>query len=152
MRSFILAIPKGVPSIIAILVALYCTFAKNPFGINALKVFPHAEQVGHFILYFVVALTFILDYAKSRLPHHSKINQEIVLAATSSVLALLMELGLMFYTYGYNYDLSNWAAGTAGAVLAFLFYHFWLLHPMRHYLYHSIQHHWRYQRRRKKKH
>ena len=132
MRSFILAIPKGVPSIIAILVALYCTFAKNPFGINALKVFPYAEQVGHFILYFVVALTFILDYATSRLPHHSKINQEIVLAATASVLALLMELGLMFYTYGYNYDLSNWAAGTAGAVLAFLFYHFWLLHPMRH--------------------
>jgi hypothetical protein len=57
----------------------------------------------------------------------------------------------MFYTAGLNYDLFNWAAASVGAAIAFLFYHFWLLHPMRHYLYHSIQHHWRYQHRRKKK-
>jgi hypothetical protein len=119
--------------------------------VNALKVFPYAEQVGHMILYFIVALAFILDYAKARLPHHSKINQEIVLAATASVLALVMEISLMFYTAGLNYDLFNWAAATVGAAIAFLFYHFWLLHPMRHYLYHSIQHHWRYQHRRKNK-
>jgi hypothetical protein len=119
--------------------------------VNALKVFPYAEQVGHMILYFIVALAFILDYAKARLPHHSKINQEIVLAATASVLALVMEISLMFYTAGLNYDLFNWGAATVGAAIAFLFYHFWLLHPMRHYLYHSIQHHWRYQHRRKKK-
>ena len=61
-----------------------------------------------------------------------------------------MEIGLMFYT-GYNYDRANIFAGAAGAVCAFLFYHFWLLHPFRHYMYHSIQHHWRYQHRRKKK-
>ena len=151
MKSFILSIPKGLVSILAILLTLYCTFASNPFGVNALKVFPYAEQVGHMILYFIVALAFILDYAKARLPHHSKINQEIVLAATASVLALVMEIGLMFYTAGLNYDLFNWAAATVGAAIAFLFYHFWLLHPMRHFLYHSIQHHWRYQHRRKKK-
>ena len=151
MKSFILSIPKYVPSLIMILVALYFTFADNPLGVNGLKIFPYAEQVGHFILYFLVALTFILDYAKARLPHHSKINQEIVLAATASVLALVMEISLMFYTAGLNYDLFNWAAATVGAAIAFLFYHFWLLHPMRHYLYHSIQHHWRYQHRRKKK-
>ena len=151
MKSFILSIPKGLASILAVALALYCTFARNPFGVNALKVFPYAEQVGHLILYFFVALAFILDYAKARLPHHSKINQEIVLAATASVMALLMEIALMFVTGGINYDLINWAAASVGAALAFLFYHYWLLHPMRHYLYHSIQHHWRYQHRRKKK-
>lgn len=151
MKSFILSIPKGLPSILAIVLVFYCTFARNPFGVNALKVFPYAEQVAHMILYFIVALAFILDYAKARLPHHSKINQEIVLAATASVLALLMEIALMFYTGGINYDLTNWLAGTVGAAIAFLFYHYWLLHPMRHYLYHSMQHHWRYQHRRKKK-
>ena len=116
-----------------------------------MKVFPYAEQVGHFILYFLVALVFILDYAKSKLPHHSKINQEMALAAVSAVMALLLEIGLMWRTNGYNYDVSNIYAATLGAALAFLFYHFWLLHPFRHYLYHSIQHHWRYQHRRKKK-
>ena len=151
MKSFILSIPKYVPSLIMILVALYFTFDDNPLGINGLKIFPYAEQVGHFILYFLVALVFILDYAKSKLPHHSKINQEMALAAVSAVMALLLEIGLMWRTNGYNYDVSNIFAAALGAALAFLFYHFWLLHPFRHYLYHSIQHHWRYQHRRKKK-
>ena len=107
-------------------------------------------EVGHFVLYFVVALVFILDYAKARLPHHSKINQEMALAAVTGVLALLMEIGLMWRTNG-SYNVSNVYAAAVGAALAFLFYHFWLLHPFRHYLYHSIQHHWRYQHRRKKR-
>lgn len=150
MKSFLLSIPKGLPSAIMILLMLFFTFGDNPLGVNSLKVFPYAEQVGHLVLYFFIALVFILDYAKARLPHHSKINQEIVLAATAGALALIMEIGLMWKT-GYNYDLKNIYAGAVGALLAFLFYHFWLLHPMRHYLYHSIQHHWRYQHRRKKK-
>ena len=151
MKNFILAIPKGLPTIIMILLALYFTFADNPLGVNGLKIFPYAEQVGHFILYFLVALVFILDYAKAKLPHHSKINQEMALAAVSAVLALLLEIALMWRTNGYNYDPKNIVAAALGAALAFLFYHFWLLHPFRHYLYHSLQHHWRYQHRRKKK-
>ncbi len=150
MKSFILSIPKGIPSVIAVLAVFYFTFAKNPLGVNALKIFPYAMEVGHFVLYFVVALVFILDYAKARLPHHSKINQEMALAAVTGVLALLMEIGLMWRTNG-SYNVSNVYAAAVGAALAFLFYHFWLLHPFRHYLYHSIQHHWRYQHRRKKR-
>ncbi len=150
MKSFLLSIPRGVPSVVIILIVMYCTFAKNPFFVNALNVFPGAEQLGHFILYFAMASVLILDYAKSRLPHHSKINQEMALAAVSGVTALLMEIGLMFYT-GFKYDANNVIAGVIGAACAFLFYHFWLLHPFRHYMYHSIQHHWRYQHRRKKK-
>ena len=150
MKSFLLSIPKGVPTVLMIAIVFFFTFAKNPLYVNSLRVFPYAEQVGHFILYFVMATVLILDYAKARLPHHSKINQEIALAAVSAVTALLMEIGLMFHT-GYNYDIHNVYAGAAGAICAFLFYHFWLLHPFRHYLYHSIQHHWRYQHRRKKK-
>ena len=133
-----------------LLVACFFTFAENPLGINALRVFPYAEQLGHFVLYFIVALVFILDYAKARLPHHSKINQEIGIAVASGVLSFLLEIGLMLKT-GYNYDIDNVIAASVGSALAFLFYHFWLLHPFRHYLYHSIQHHWRYQHRRKKK-
>ena len=150
MKSFILSIPKGLPSLIMIVLMLFFTFAKNPFGVNALKVFPYAEQVGHLVLYFFIALVFILDYAKAHLPHHSKLNQEIGLAATAALLSLVMEIGLMWKT-GFNYDMTNVGAAIIGATLAFLFYHFWLLHPFRHYLYHSIQHHWRYQHRRKKK-
>lgn len=150
MKNFILAIPKGVASAVMLLVVLYFTFARNPLGVNSLRIFPYAEQVGHFILYFIACLVFTFDYAKARLPHHSKINQEIGIAAATSVLSLLMEIGLM-HTSGYNYDLNNVYAATLASILAFLFYHFWLLHPFRHYLYHSIQHHWRYQHRRKKK-
>lgn len=150
MKSFILSIPKGLPTAIMLLVVFYFTFAENPLGVNVLKVYPHMEQVGHFVLYFIAALVFIFDYAKARLPHHSKVNQEIGIATAAAALSFLMEIGLMQKT-GYNYDISNVYAASIGALLAFLFYHFWLLHPFRHYLYHSIQHHWRYQHRKKKK-
>ena len=115
-----------------------------------MNVFPMAPQAGHFVLYFCVALVLILDYAKSRLPHHSKINQELALAAVSAVMSLLLGIALMWKTNG-NYSSGNVVAATLGAGCAWLFYHYWLLHPFRHYLYHSIQHHWRYQHRRKKK-
>ncbi len=151
MKNFILSIPRGVSSAVMVLIVLYFTFANNPLGVDALKIFPYAEQVGHFILYFITALVFILDYAKARLPHHSKINQEMALAAVAAVISIVMEILLMIKTNGYNYDLLNFYAATVGATAAFLFYHFWLLHPFRHYLYHSIQHHWRYQHRRKKR-
>ncbi len=152
MKSFILSIPNGLLSVIMILIVVFFTFANNPLGIKSLNIFPYAEQVGHLILYFITALVIIIDYAKTRLPHHSKINQEMAIAATSGVLALVMEIGLMFYTRGHDdFQSENVFAAFIGAILAFLFYHFWLLHPFRHYLYHSIQHHWRYQHRRKKK-
>ena len=152
MKSFILSIPNGLLSVIMILIVVFFTFANNPLGIKSLNIFPYAEQVGHLILYFITALVIIIDYAKSRLPHHSKINQEMAIAAMSGVLALVMEIGLMFYTRGHDdFQSENVFAASIGAILAFLFYHFWLLHPFRHYLYHSIQHHWRYQHRRKKK-
>lgn len=151
MKNFILSIPKGLPSIIMVLILAYFTFADNPLGINALSdAFPHAEHVGHFVLYFIASLVFILDYAKARLPHHSKFNQEIGIAVSAGVLSFMMEIALMQHT-GYNYDIINVLAASAGALLAFLFYRYWLLHPFRHYLYHSIQHHWRYQHRKKKK-
>ena len=151
MKSFILSIPKGVPTIITLILVFYFTLAANPFGINALRIFPYAKQGGHFILYFVVASVFIMDYAKSKLPHHSKINHEIALATVAAVLSFVMELALMWYTDGYYYDITNVYAACLGALVAFLFYHYWLYHPFRHYLYHSVQHHWRYQHRRKKK-
>ena len=133
-----------------VLIILFFELSHNPLGINALKHLPLAPQVGHFVLYFLAALTFILDYAKARLPHHSKINQEMALAAVTAVFSLLIEIVVMWRNNGYI-DLSNVYAGALGAALAFVFYHFWLLHPFRYYLYHSIQHHWRYQHRRKKR-
>ena len=149
MKNFILSIPKGVPSILMILMACYFTFSKNPLGLNAFRnAFPYAPQIGHLVLYFIICLVFILDYAKARLPHHSKLNQELGITVATGVLSLLMEISLM---WSFNDNLKNVFASVIGAGLAFLFYHFWLLHPMRHYLYHSIQHHWRYQNRRKKK-
>lgn len=133
-----------------LLVVFFFTVHPNPFGVNSLKVFPYAEEVGHFILYFVTALVFITDYAKSRLPHHSKINQELAITAATAVLSLMMEIIVMWRTNGF-FEMSNVVAAGFGTAAAFCFYHFWLLHPLRHYLYHSIQHHWRYQHRRKKR-
>ena len=151
MKSFILSIPKGVITVVTLVLVLFFTLYPNPLGVNSLKIFPYAEPVGHLILYFFVALALIIDYAKAKLPHHSKINHEIALAAVAAVLSFVMELTLMVWTGGYNYDVTNVFFATIGAALEFFFYHFWLYHPFRHYLYHSVQHHWRYQHRRKKK-
>ena len=133
-----------------VVVVMFFTFSNS---INHLRdLFPHAEAVGHMVLYFVTAVVILFDYAKARLPHHTKLNQEIAVAARSGVLCLVMEILLMFKTNGHDdFQSSNVYAGAFGAILGWMFYHYWLLHPIRHYLYHSIQHHWRYQHRRKKK-
>jgi len=150
MKSFLLSIPKGVPTLLVILLTLYISFSKYPFGIHDLKPFPYFDLVGQAILYFCITLIMILDYAKACLPHHSKLNKEIVIAAAASVLALVIEIWMDIRMVS-NYRMSKVIVATIGAALAFLFYHFWLLHPFRHYMYHSIQHHWRYQHRRKKR-
>ena len=150
MKNFILSIPKGVPTFLAILITLYISFTRNPLGLSDMRIFPHADLVGQMVLYFIITLVMILDYAKAVLPHHSKLNKEIVIAAAASVLALVIEIWMDIRMVA-NYRMTKVIAATIGATLAFLFYHFWLLHPFRHYMYHSIQHHWRYQHRRKKR-
>lgn len=150
MKNFILSIPKGLPSFLAILLTFYISYSKNPFGLNALKLFPHADLAGQALLYFFLTLILILDYAKAVLPHHSKLNKEIVIAAATTVLAMVIEI-LMDIQMISDYKMTKVVAAAIGAGLAFLFYHYWLLHPFRHYMYHSIQHHWRCQHRRKKK-
>ena len=37
MKSFILAIPRLVPTVLMVLVAIYFTLANNPMGVNAMK-------------------------------------------------------------------------------------------------------------------
>jgi len=146
MKRLILSIPKGVLSIIMILMVAFFTLARNPLGIDKLNVFPYAEQVGHFILYFIATLVFIMDYAIARLPHHSHFNIEVAITAAAATLGLLMEIALLYRTNGVNYDINNWFAAIAGAVAGLAVYRWWLYHPLRHYLYHSVQHHWRYSR------
>jgi len=144
MKTFLLQIPKGVPSLIALAGVLFFSLSENPLGLNALTDITGAEEFGHFFMYFLSSLIMILDYAKARLPHHTKINVELAICAANSTLALLMEMAQLFIGDGTNFDFMNWFCAIAGSFLACYIHRKFIMHPFRHYLYHSLQHHWRY--------
>jgi len=149
MKTFILNIPTGLPSVIMVGIVLFFSLSRDPLGLSRFYDVPFAEAFGHLVLYFFLALVLIMDYAKARLPHHSKYDAEAGFAASAATFALIMEMAQLYIGDGTNFDFTNWIAACIGALLAFLFFRLWLLHPFRHYLYHTMQHHWRYARRKK---
>lgn len=151
MKQFINKIPIGIPSILITLLVAYLCLWPNPLNANELMTFDFADKMAHFVMFFGVSLCYILDYAKFRLPHHTKINIELMLTATASLLALVMEVLQLVMQMGRSYEQLDIVFGASGAIFAWLFYHFWFVHPFRNYLYHSTHHRRRHHSRHEKK-
>lgn len=122
-------------------IILYLSLVKDPVPQPEILLFNGADKVAHVLMYLGATLVFILDYAKYRLPHHSRLNKELAITAGASMLGLLMEIAQLLMSNGRSYEISDWYADTAGAVAAFIIYRPWLMHKMRRYFLRMPRHH-----------
>lgn len=136
-KKFILAIPFGIPSILMILIVAYLSLWPNPIPILKVE-FVWWDKLAHVLLYFVATCVFILDYAKSKLPHHINTEKMLAFTAASIVLGAVMEVGQLVSKLGRMFDVLDIVANTIGAILAFLFIKFWYMHKFRKTFYYSL--------------
>ena len=122
MRKLLLLIPAGVLSVIVILAIAYASLSSDPMGISHIHLFEGADKVMHFLMYFVASVVFITDYAKVRLPHHTRLNAELALTASAMLLGLLMEVGQLVLTpESRSYDILDLVVNCLGALAGFAF-------------------------------
>lgn len=141
--------PNWVLSTIVLLLIAYLTLDSNPLDINRYKLFEGADKIIHFIMYFALCSAYIIDYAKSRMPHHTKVGTELVFCFMCIAIGLLFEILQTVLTECRTYDLYDVISNTAGAIAAFLLFHFWAMHKLRRYMvplyvhrhYHHHHHH-----------
>lgn len=136
MKKMILAIPTGLLSILATAMIVYLSLASDPLSVNEMKLFPGFDKVAHVLCYFGCTLIYILDYAKYKFPHHTQLSIELALTSTAIILGLFMEIAQLVMLNGRSYEVLDWVCDIAGAVLAFLFMHFYFLHVFRKKAYH----------------
>ena len=140
MKRFFKKLPVGVLSAIAIVVIAYLSLAPNPVG-GGLHLFPHSDKVAHILMYFFATILFLMDYAKFKMPHHTKLNVEIALMASAMLLGLVMEVLQLIMQIGRGYDIFDLAANCTGALLGFGYMKWKGLHKVRVMLSRSSHHH-----------
>lgn len=148
MKHILKAIPVGVLSALAVLLVAYFSLDADPLGDTNLMLFPGSDKVGHFLLYLGTAMVFILDYAKFKLPHHTKLNMELMYTCCAMVLGLIMEVGQLVLSNGRTYDMLDVVANCLGAATGFGYMRLWGLHRFRRTMLHSGHHHHRHRRHR----
>ena len=84
MKRFFRFVPTGVTSLIVVLVIAYLSLSSDPLGASHVHLFPGSDKVAHFLMYAVASMAFIIDYAKFRLPHHTRLNVDMAVTATTS--------------------------------------------------------------------
>lgn len=134
MKRLIKAIPVGLMSVLMILLVAYLSLDPNPLGEQQLQLFAGADKVAHFVLYLVTASVFIIDYAKFKLPHHTKLNLELLFMCCAMLLGLLMEIGQLILTNGRDYDVNDLVANCLGAATGFAWMHWYGLQKSRRWL------------------
>ena len=141
MKRFLNKVPVGVLSAIAIVVIAYISLSPHPIG-SGIRLFPHSDKVAHMLMYFFATIMFLMDYAKFKMPHHTKLNVELALMASAMLLGLVMEVLQLIMKIGRGYDIFDLAANCTGALLGFGFMKWKGMHSFRrNVLYSSHRHH-----------
>ena len=149
MMKLLTNIPMGVLSFLATVLCCYFSLDAKPIGAEELTLFEGADKVVHGLMYFLITCAYILDYTKYRMPHHSRINVELALAATAIMLGGVMEVLQLEMNLGRGFEALDWVADAVGAALGFAFMHWWFIHYYRSYAL-STNRYYRLQRRRKR--
>lgn len=140
MRKFLKKVPSGLVSVIVTIVILYFSLSPHPVGAEELMWFEGADKLWHFIMYFVVASVYFLDYAKYKFPHHTKLNGEAVTTVTAIVLGGVLEI-LQGLSGSRQASMADFFANTLGAIAAFLFIKFYFISVFRRYFNGGHRHH-----------
>lgn len=141
MKTFLRNIPVGTLSVIAIAIIAYLSLARDPLGASHVSLFKHSDKVAHFLMYFMATYAFTIDYAKFKLPHHTKLNHELALMASAMLLGLIMEVLQLTMKIGRGYDIIDILFNCLGAFAGFLHLKWRGLKNFRHIMLHSHSHH-----------
>lgn len=133
-------IPTWISSAIVFALIAYISLDSNPMDINRIKLFPGADKIIHFIMYFTFCTILILDYAKSKMPHHTKLNSEIAFTTFAFATGLAFEVLQGTITESRTFDVYDIMANTIGAISGFLFLKIWLMHKFRKLIVPLYQH------------
>ena len=133
MKKFIKNFPPGVASILITLVVAWLSLSPHPLGGANFILFKNADKLVHFLMYFGLASVYYLDYAKSRLPHHTHLEGELTIIFTAIVLSGFMEIAQEL-TGVRTMDLWDFIANSAGCITAFAFIKLYFMHVFRRYL------------------
>ncbi|MGM9869295.1 MAG: VanZ family protein [Sodaliphilus sp.] len=126
-------IPKGLCSVIITAVVIYLTLSSNPLDINSFQLFSGFDKLAHFLMYFTVAVVYLYDYTKFKLPHHTTLNLELLLTAFAAVMGLLLEIGQLVLTDCREFEIYDCIANAVGALCGFFVMRFWGIHLLRKY-------------------
>ena len=132
MKRFLRKLPVGISSGVMTLIVIYLSLSADPIGADKVMLFEGADKIIHFIMYFVLSSVYYLDYAKFRLPHHTKLNAEAGLTAAAIVFSGLMEI-FQGLSGARQMDIFDFIANFAGAIAAFLFIKFYFIKIFRQY-------------------
>ena len=101
-------------SMFAIALLLYLSFANaNEFDNSAFLLFKHADKVIHFLMYFGVSAALYTDFCWL---HRKKAT--IVSISTTTLLAILTELGQTYITETRSGDIFDFLCNIAGGMAA----------------------------------
>ena len=123
--------PPWIPSTAVIAIIGYISLDSDPLSISHIHLFYGADKIIHFIMYFTLCTVLILDYAKTRLPHHTQLSTEIAFTTLAFALGLIFEVLQGAITENRTFDIYDIVANTSGAVAGFAFLKLWLMHKFR---------------------
>ncbi|MBR5533048.1 MAG: VanZ family protein [Bacteroidales bacterium] len=115
-RGVITTVNKYKLSMFAIALLLYLSFA-NTDSFDDVKVlmFPYADKVIHFLMYFGVALALYIDFIWLK-----RKGATILSMAITSLLAAMTELGQLYLTDTRSGDIFDFLCNIAGGVMAMI--------------------------------
>ncbi len=124
-------IPTWVSSACMFSLVAYASLNDAPFRGYRIIFFPGADKCIHFLMYFFLNSAFLFDYTKLKLPHHTKVNIELVLTFTSIVLGVVFEVLQTLITETRTFEFYDMVTNAAGAICSFLFMRYWFCKKFR---------------------
>ena len=113
-RAVIETINRYKLSMFAIALLLYLSFANaHTFDNSFLMTFKHADKVIHFLMYFGVASALYADFSWL-----SRKKATLISLSITTLLAILTELGQLYFTETRDGDIFDFLCNIAGGIVA----------------------------------
>lgn len=140
VKKILKFIPVWTLSVIATAVICYLLLARNPFG-SELMEFRFGDKIAHVVAFMILAMVYIFDYIRYRVPHHTRFDVEIAFAVCAAMVGGMLEIAQLVMRNGRSYDPYDWLADIIGAALGYLIMKLFLITPIRHWLKRRRHHH-----------
>ncbi len=134
MKRFALLInkiPSWLSSAIVLSLTIYASLNDDPLRGHDFMLFKGADKCIQFLMYFAFTSALMFDYTKSKLPHHTKLNIELVLTFTSIVIGVVLEVLQSLLTDTRAFDAFDMIANSLGSICAFFAMRFWFCKKFR---------------------